>query len=648
MSKSSKKASAKAAAPKPEHEPGAFIDDEVVHVPKGKSPLQFYLVLALMLFVLIIFTVGDQLMNSVGRRDAGPAEDYMVWTHPEEGVQRYSQQDLMMVKRAVSNFFRVQGVQAPRQLTSDESVAGMIITDRLASEAGIEIPSLELGKIILEGDGSIMQGFFNGQNYKSRLQAARVSTTEFESTLRMIVRSNRYQTLLARSLAEPMPEDFERLWNADHQEYAFDLVRLPLGNLRAEAEALAPDTMGMATWYDGLSEPERELNFGDAYLPERYAVALLSWDASSEAPAVLLERFPRPEATDLDQLARIHYDRYLSRRYLKPVEEPADEPAEGEEDGPPALDDLYLPFDDVAESAKLEAQVLAAMTDLLADLRARLEGGEELDLATLAEELGLKYESDGLPRSREEWSQFTDPYLANEVGSTGPNGVFRVPVVGESRLWVGRMLERRPVEPPLYSDVADQAREVWLTEKTSELARARLDELRAKFAEPEGEAGDEAGAEDEATDLATLLAAAGAPVSAERDAFLEAAQSAGLEVLRQEWFDPTRASDLPEDEQPAQEAFLRSAWYPGMDLFTLEDGQVSAPRADADGEAMWLVRSNGARDPEELGITPSEYQALRQRALFENMGEVGQALTGTDELAARYSLAFPGRRDEDI
>ena len=44
MSNSHKKGSAQPAESKSTPEPGAFIDDEVVHVPKGKSPLQFYLV----------------------------------------------------------------------------------------------------------------------------------------------------------------------------------------------------------------------------------------------------------------------------------------------------------------------------------------------------------------------------------------------------------------------------------------------------------------------------------------------------------------------------------------------------------------------------------------------------------------------------
>ena len=46
-------------------------------------------------------------------------------------------------------------------------------------------------------------------------------------------------------------------------------------------------------------------------------------------------------------------------------------------------------------------------------------------------------------------------------------------------------------------------------------------------------------------------------------------------------------------------------------------------------------------------LAQTEYETLRQRALFEDLGAVYEKMSAPEELAARFGLAFPGRAAED-
>src|SRR5688572_26531963 len=134
---------------KPTHLPpdrprGTEVDpeEEIVHVPKGQSRLRFVLTLSLTLFVLVIFTVGDQIMSTLGRRPS--SEDYMSWVHPTRGRQSLSGPKFFEVKRALDSFYyAATGQSLSNEAGSDKNVAYQIITERLAQEAGVEVPDVE-------------------------------------------------------------------------------------------------------------------------------------------------------------------------------------------------------------------------------------------------------------------------------------------------------------------------------------------------------------------------------------------------------------------------------------------------------------------------------------------------------------------------
>lgn len=636
MSKAPKK---RAAAPAPAAE--GPLGEEVVHVPKGTSRLRFLLTLALTIFVLLVFTVGDQLVGTTRR--ARISDVVMSWEHPTEGTLRVSEQDWYDFRRNLDAFYRVQGGRMSREEGSDENVAFQMITDRLAHDAGIEVPDAELARIIKEGEPGVMQPFLNSANYKARLQAVGVSAPAFEHMLRLRLRVMRYQLFLGFSLGQPDPADIERLWKEDHQQYAFQLAGVGREDVRAAAEAELPDDAGLQAWYEGLADPEKRRLFGERYVPERFVAELVSWDATGEAPAALLERFPQPEGADPATLGRNYYDRYLSRRYLRPEDEspepdeadpdaPDQEPGEEPAEEPTPKETLYLPYEDVSERAAVEAGVEQALRDLLADLRRRREAQEALDLAALAAELGLEHSSDGLPRSRDEWAEATDSYLANQLQFLAPDALVSLPIVGTGHLWIARMLERKPAEPPAYADVVEEAREAWIDQRTATLAREKVQALRDALT----------GADDP-----EAVAAGALTDVVEADAFAAAAEAAGLSVESMDWFDPSRPAETDEEQQSAAEAFLRDTWFPGADLYALEtEGQLAEPRASPDGERVWLVRLVGKRDPPEVDLQPAEYESLRQRALIESVTAVLEKLSSPEELSRRYGLTFPGREQE--
>jgi hypothetical protein len=607
-------------------------DDEVVHVPKGQSKLRFLLTLGLMLFVLVIFVVGDQLMSTFG---GGPSRggDYMTWEHPTAGIQRLQYPDFVDAKRDIDDFYRAQGKSSGRDQTDDENITYLLITDRLAREAGISIPDSELRRVLREGQPGLVEPYFNKENYLAALKSAEVAPQRFEETLRWLMRVTRYDMLIAFALGTPDPARVESDWKTQHKEYAFDLAGVGREDMRHEAELEAPDDATLAVWFDGLADQERRSLFGEHYSPERTSAALLSWTPGGALPQGLLDRFPLPEGSDPAVLGRTYYDSYMQARFRRPdasvPEDTGDEAAAAAD----LQDKLYLPYEEVAATAGDEARVRDALNRLLADLRARLAAGETIDLAALAAELGLVHESDGLPRSRDEWLEWGDAGLADALAFTGPEGLTRTVGVGAKRLWVARVLERVSSEPPPFAGVAAEARKAWIDRRAGEMGLEKLEGVYKSLLASAGKTPEE-GAEPPPF------------VDSTNEDFTAALAAAGLTAQHQEWFDPARQAG---DESAVSDAerYLRDNFYPEAPLFALTAGQVAAPAVGMDGERAWLVRSQGSRDPERVDMRPSEYVGLRQGALFGDANKVYMRLHAADELAARFKVQYPGREAEE-
>lgn len=598
--------------------------DEVVHVPKGKSKLRFLLTLGLMLFVLVIFTVGDQLMSTFS---SGPSRTgaYMTWEHPTAGTQAVSYVDFTAARRAIDDFFRVQGQRPDRRQTEDANIAYLLITDRLAREAGIEVSKAELGKLLREGAPRLSAPFFNEENYLAALRNRGLSPAEFEATLAWLVRVTRYEGLTIYALATPAPEAIEQAWKDQHNEYAFEAVGLTSDDLRAQAQLEEPDDAALQAWYEALDAGEQSRLFREHFTPERISAELLSWTPGTALPTGLLERFPAPEGTDPAVAGRNYYDLFQHVRFRR-AEPLAESPEVGLQER------LYLPYEEVAERAADEARVRAALEALQADLRARKAAGETLDLATLAGELGLERFGDGLPRTVEAWGEAVDSELVIYLRTPGEGNLLRQSVVGSTRLWVGQVLERLPSAPPAFADVREVARGVWLDRRSAELAREKLQKVYDALLAKAGSAPAE-GAE------------APASVDVSDEDFAAALAEAGLGAVTVDWFDPARAADEASPD-PAR-TYLRDAYFPGAPLYALAEGQVAAPQAARDDKSVWLVRSGGKRAPQELAIRPAEYQSLRQSALFDGLSKVYERVNGPEALAQRFGVKYPGLQEPD-
>ena len=605
-------------------------EDEIVHIPKGQSRLRFIVVLGLMLFVLVIFTVGDQLVGTFGRRKT--TEVYMTWTHPKAGVQRYGPSDFLEVRLSLDRFFVVTtGRGLGRGRDSEEEIAYHMITDRMAQEAGIEVSDAEISRAIREGEPGLVPSFITREQYLGQLQAVGVLPQDFETTLRRVMRVRRYEMMLALALGQPDPAALEKAWKEGHQQYTFDLVGLSAADVRAGAEAELPGADALRAWYEGLESADKARLFGASYTPVKSRAALLSWPIAGEVPAALLQRYPRPEQPPPEELARSYYDRFKTVRFARPAQSGDQPPGEGQDQQPAQAPEepQVLAFDEVREQALSEALVHAALADLLKDLNTKLDAGEQVDLAAVAGELGLELTNDGESRTSAEWTELAQADVASAIDVTASGRFHRLPLVQAGRLVLVHTLERTPSEPPPFDAISALAAEKWVDERAEKLAVEKLESLRDGLRPP-------AGAQEPPAE----------PKPVDAESFARAVQEAGLTLVHQDWFEPARPAQ-DESSLSESERFLRASFFPGAELFALEEGGIAGPLSSFRDQRQWLVRSAGRRDPPELDIRPADYAFLSQQAQFQNAGEVLRELHSPERLQREFGLEFPWRTEAE-
>jgi hypothetical protein len=599
-------------------------DDELVHVPKGASRLRFVILLSLTLFVLVIFTVGDQIRGTFSRRPT--SEDYLSWVHPARGQQSMSGPKFMEAKRALANFYFVAQGGRSREGADDE-VAYQLITERIAQEAGVEVPDVELRRAIREGEPGLVRAFLDRDTYRATLKQAGVSPQAYEATLRRVLRVRRYETMVAMSLAAPTPSDLEKAYKESHQEHAFDLAGLAPADVRAEAEASAPDADGLKAWYEALSEGDKARLFLEKFLPVRSSAALLSWRINPQLPQALLDRYPRPEKPSVDELASMYHARFGAVRFPAAAQEtPA--PPEGEQTPPPPS---ARPLEEVKDQAAAEAQVHAALEALLRDLKAKVQAGESPDVAALAAELGLESESDETLRSNDEWNTQKGSAVGGLVALTQPGQFSPSTAVDAERITLVRVVERKASEAPPFDAVADVAAAKWVDERAKKLVEEKLKALSEKLTsvgtrpapKPDAKRNDPP-----------------PPPVIDAESFARETEAAGVTVVHQDWFDPAqRIEDM--EGLPEAERFLRFSYYPGAELFSLEDGAFIGPLPSAQDERQWIARSAGKRDPATVEIKPADYESLSQQALYTRLQDVILGLRSLERLQRDFQVRFP-------
>lgn len=596
--------------------------EEVVHVPKGQSKLRFFVLLALTILILLIFTVGSEIMQSVETRGRG-SDDFMTWNDPAAGPVTVSWLEFQPEMVALEDFYRVQGMGRVRSLTDADATAAMLVYDRLAQDAGIEVSDQELGKAILEGDpGVLPRGFFSAEFYKAACQQQRVEPKAFERTLRRMMRIQRYHRMVMTIAAVATPTDLEKSWKERHQEYAFDYVELATASLDAEVEAQLPDDATLDAWY--LALPNRMTLFADLVRPARFSAEVAGYPIGGEFAAEgLLAKFPRAADRDVEAEAKVYYELVRDRRFRRPA------PLEGE--GLDELARLYTPYEEVAEVAKREAPIYNALRDWLSDVSKRLESGAAVDLAQEARDFGLFYQTDEALRSNEEWSALGGvygPFLTAALAGANPINKLTSSVECEAGGFAfGRVKTSQPPSLPDLAEVKERVLGEWKKEKRNELAKAKLEAIRATFPVPPEEPQSDPNVPPKKRQP-----------SADQASFAAAVQAAGLSVQRRDFAERTPSKFAPQPPQSAASEYFASAFG----LYGLEPNEVAAPELSKDGLHAYLVRFDAKRDPPQVKITPGEYESLKMVSEWQAFQRYMQQSSSVETLAKRYGLKVRG------
>jgi hypothetical protein len=592
-------------------------DDEVVHVPKGRSRKQFLLYIGLSIFTLIIYVVPQQFQAILKpKRELDAA--YVTWNHPRLGAQNISEQDFRSAHRKLQNFFRVAGM-SPGELLEDDGLARLLVLDALAIDSGVEVSDRELRDNMLQVSQSA-----DVKAFQARCTTLRVPPLDFQEGLRQMLRINRYEALVEGVLATPAPEQLEKQWKERNQEYAFDVIAVDVAASNDAAAAALPADPELKTWYDAL--PNKQRAFQAEWKPERASAELLSWRVDGDEPAMLLGKYPRPEGADLEQLAKDYYNQFANVRFRRPEEKP---------DATDVRDRLYLPFDDVAEKARRESKIYGALVEFQRGLKDRIAAGETVDLTAEAANYGLKVIEQTEAKSQAEWSAipgFGAPSLSDSVmrGSRAPDKLVNVTVT-ENDMVCGRVLEHVAAGAPPFEEVHDKAVVEWKKQKAVELAQAKLTAIYDGF---------KAASPAPTPDPATPDKPAEVEVTADAAAFAAKAAEAGLPVVHIDWFQqsklPAELSATPSEA----ERFLSEVKTTGRYLYDAKERVVSEPKVDGKSERVWLVLSLGKRDPAQIAIEPKDLDSLKQMANYTNQQRLRDDVFSVKGFAKTFGLKF--------
>jgi hypothetical protein len=596
---------------KPVPPPGAVAkihdDDEVVHVPRGRSRKQYLLYIGLSIFMLIIYVVPQQFQQIAKRRPERDAA-YLTWKHPRLGEQAVADVDFRLTHRRLESVYRMAGMPSNDQL-DDDNIARILVLDALAQEAGIEVSDRELAEKMRE----VCRAPDNKTVY-AQCEARRVKPDEYQDGLRQFLRVDRYESMVSGAAAAPGPDQLEQEWKKNNQEYSFDVVALDVAGSMADATAQLPADPELKTWYDAL--PSKQRLFAAEWKPERASAELLGWRLDTDDPAPLLEKFPRPAGTDAEALAKDYYNKVA---YLRFRPEGASTPQT---------------FEEVADKARRESKVYEALVDWQKSMNDRVTKGETIDFATEAVALGLQAHIEKAPKTAVEWNatpDFGGPSVTDAIlrGGRAPDKSISVSVTTRD-MWVGRALEYVAAGAPPFEEVHDKAVEEWKKQKAVEVTQKKLQDIYDA--------------------LKTAMPPPPAPVDPEKPpvvkvtadaaAFEAKVKEAGLSTLHVDWFQQRKLpATLPEN--PGElERFLSEVKTTGRFMYDTEENEVSAPAVDSKKERVWLVRSLGKRDPSKVEIEPKDLESLQQMASYTKQQKLREDVFSAKGFAAQFGLKF--------
>ena len=479
-------------------------DDDLIAVPRGQSRLQFYFTLGLLIFVLLIFTVGGLFESVVGGvfGGGGASEVALRWVDPGTGEARQVGYPEFITRKRVLDRMAYIGAFVPanvraggeqRPKVSDEDTAQWYLLDAGAQRAGVRVTDEEVA-------ARLRQMFGDGPTMRRAAQSMRTTPSDIEAELRSVLRTEKYRGFLLSSLAVADMQRVRELWEEANREYRFDYVETAVEDYTDLAAAEVPADAELAEWFRTLPEFRKRRFYTEA----EYVVDVAWVPLGDEVDAgTLLERYPAPEDVDEAAAARSYFNQFTNMRFRvpeEPVAEGEGEEGEGEEgegeaasegEAPAQPGRLFFEFEEVEERARREAAVHAAMGRWLADLTSRAAGGEEIDLAAEAAALGLSAEVGAPSRTMAELQEaegFGGRFVASQLAFGLEPGAFVTrPIVDEHALVVGRLVEEVPASEPPFDQIRERVVEEWTKEHAIELATRALAAVRARLGAGEEE-----------------------------------------------------------------------------------------------------------------------------------------------------------------
>lgn len=595
-------------------------DEDALHVPKGVSRKTFIFLVGLMIFLMVIWLVPGSILG-IASGNKNPVRASFTLPGGEKVEWRAS--DLLTAHRAYKDALEFDvylgfmlGVQMANTETSQ--LTRLMVVDRIAKEAGIEISDADLAAHLRE---NLDAQRLTPDDFRRFVRQRGLEERSVEETIRSLLRVLRFQQLLGFAGAVPDPAKIEEQWKQENVEYAFDFLTVPVDSMKEEARKELPDDAGLAAWYEKLPAEEKT-----AFQTEETRTAELArfrdseTSPASELVAAYPEKVPEgAQPTSPEDLARRYYNRVYPRRFAKAVEEGAD----------PSVPAGFLGFDEVREACLAEAPVYFAMQSWIEDLNARHTAGETIDFAAEAAKMGLDHESFLQPLTREGYAGVSDAEVAEAVFSTEADGSFYpAPVALAQGIAVVRTNERSAPSTRPFEEVRDQVAEAWLGPKAQELAEKRLAALRdgLESFEPAPKEGETPPAKKKGETHFRATA----------DAFQAAAAAAGLEVKRRDYLNKASPPSLDALASDEERRTLTNQSY-AFGLYNLEDDEVAQPKLSPDKATVYLVRLAGKRDVPIDNMSPTQYDRLKQGVRARAAGAVNQRFD-LDFLKANFGL----------
>ncbi|HEV8112727.1 MAG TPA: hypothetical protein VGR31_08120 [Planctomycetota bacterium] len=592
----------------------AHHEDDVVVVPKGSSKARFLMTALLAILVLTTFTVSREVVDIfTGGNKAKTA--YMSWKRPDGTIEEIKDRDFLIVKQDLSRVQSILTGGRSSQDHDDTQTARHIILDELAKEAGVEVTDAEIRDVILPRVGN------SKDNYELMLDRYRMTAIEFEGTLRAMLRTERYLSLLSGAYAAPDADEVVEQWKQQHKEYSIETIAIETADFEREASEACPTGDDLKAWFDALPEPEKNSMRPQTQPTVSAEVAWYVIDPPTKSER-LLKKYPRPADEKPEEVARNWYEANKTLLYRKP-----DLPA-----GKAPSPEDFLPFEEVQDKALALGLVYQCTLDWVNDMKARELRGEAFNFLDDVTALGFGYRNEMKQHTRAEWNTLGIPWAGMGVidalfAQTSESGKAMPDVVVDTKgIFVAHIINKEAGHNPDFSEIQEKAHDAWVAKKKGELALAKLETLRAKLPTQPDE-----------RDPATPMV-----VEPDNAKFQGAAQESGFTITPHDWFDA--GARLTVATATIEVSYLRQI---AGRLGTVP-GAVSKPELTPDKKEARMARVVGSREADPARMTPLEYQNARQSAGYTASRKFNESTFGSDEyLKERFALDLQAWRRED-